>query len=182
MILSDVEIKEYIQANKITISPEFHEKNIRPAGIRLHLADELLIPEKNQVVDLMENTEVRYNKQTIPKEGFMLKPGMFILASTLEQIKVPRNIVGKLDGRSTVARLGMQIHCSSDIMDGNHDEPRTIVLEIKNIGVFDIILRSKAPVGMLVFHKLSKPIEQKSQSQYRNQTGVQGANLGKQFE
>jgi len=182
MILSDVAIKELINSGEIIINPDYQEKNVRPVGVRLHIANEVLIPTPNQIVDPSKPIDLDYEKRVIPEEGFILKPNMFVLASTYEQIKVPRDVVGKLDGRSTIARLGVQVHCTSDTIDGNHDEPRSIVFEIKNIGVFDIILKPNAPLGMIVFHKLSHPIGQKSQSQYRNQTSVEAPNLKVQFE
>jgi len=85
-----------------------------------------------------------------------------------------------LDGRSTVARLGLSVHCTSQIIDGNFDEPRTVVLEIKNNGNFNIVLRPMMAVAMISFSELSTPIEQKSQSQYKGQNSVAPPNLKQQ--
>jgi dCTP deaminase len=181
MILSDSEIKRQIQTGSIKILPEFDEKDIRPAGIRLHLTNELLIPTSHRV-DLTISKELPHMKKPIQSEGFVLAPGMFVLAATKESVQVPRDIIAKVDGRSTIARLGMIVHCSSDIIDGNYEEPRSIVLELRNVGVHDIVLKPDIPIAMLMFHQLSHPIEQKSQSQYRNQDSVVGPNLKEQLE
>ena len=177
MILSDTTIEEYIDSGKIKIYPAFNKSDIRPTGIRLHLGHEVLIPIENQMVDLIEPTELQYNRKTIPKEGFVIKPGMFVLASTIESIITSPNIVCHLEGRSTIGRLGLSIHCTSGIIDNNHDEPRTIVLEMKNNGTFYLKISQKIPIGMLIFSELSQPIQQQSQSQYRNQSAVKPANL-----
>lgn len=177
MVLSDVTIKQYIAAKKIQIFPEFDFLNIRPTGIRLHLGKEILIPKNNQTLDLAGNEGAKFDSLDIPAYGFMLKPGDFILASSYERILVPRNIVCQLEGRSTVARLGLSIHCTSGIIDGNFEEPRSIVYEIKNNGPLSLMLKEKLAVAMLIFYELSSPIEQKSQNQYKGQSGVTPPNL-----
>ena len=184
MILSDATIREFIKNGKIRISPNFDSKNIRPTGVRLHLGEELLVPVSDQIVDLSESPELDYEKVIISntRGGYVLRPGEFVLGATYETIQVPRDIVGKLDGRSTIARLGLLIHCSSDTIDGNHEHPRSIVLEMKNIGTFNLILKPRIPIALLVFHTLTAQIQQKSQAQYGQQTRVQAPNMKSQLK
>lgn len=177
MILADKTIRDYLASGKINIFPEFNLSDIRPTGIRLHLGSELLIPIENQIVDLESNEDVKFDRISIVSDSFTLKPGQFILGATCEKIKVPRNIVCHVDGRSTVARIGLAIHCTSSIIDGNFEEARTIVLEMKNQGPFDIVLRYKTALAMLSFTQLSTDIEQAVQKQYKGQDGVVAPNL-----
>lgn len=177
MILSDKTIRDFIATGKIKIFPEFNLSDVRPAGIRLHLGSELLIPIEGQTVDLESNEDVKYNQVSILNNTFTLKPGQFILGTTFEKFQVPRNIVCHVDGRSTVARIGLAIHCTSGIIDGNFEEARTIVLEMKNQGPFDIVLRHRTALAMLSFTELSTDIEQATQKQYRGQEGVVAPNL-----
>ena len=177
MILSDITIKELIDLGQIVILPEFDQKNIRPVGIRLHLGNEILIPTPDQTVDLSGNTDLDYRKVQLGITGYTLKPEQFILGTTHERFQVPRDIVCHIDGRSTVARLGLSIHCTATIVDGNFDEARTVVLEIKNIGPTNLILKPNLAIAMLTFSKLSTPIKQNSQQQYKGQTGVVAPNL-----
>lgn len=177
MILSDKTIKDYIAKGKIQIFPEFHLTNVRPTGIRLHLGSELLIPIEGQSVDLEAPEELEFSRLSIAEEPFTLRPGQFILGTTFEKFLVPRDIVCHVDGRSTVARVGLAIHCTSATIDGNFEEARTVVLEIKNQGPFDIILRHKIALAMLSFHQLTSAIEQKTQTQYQGQDGVVAPNL-----
>lgn len=177
MILSDRTIQNYLTSGKIKIFPEFRRADIRPAGIRLHLGSELLIPIEGQRVDLMANEDMQFQRVTIPPEGFILRPNQFVLGSTYEKFQVPRDIVCHIEGRSTVARIGLAVHCTSGIIDGNFEEARTIVLEMKNQGPFDIVLRTKAPLVMLSFSQLTTDIEQSTQKQYQGQDGVVAPNF-----
>ncbi len=180
MIFSDQTIKEFILAGKIKIFPEFDLSNIRPAGIRLHLGSELLIPVSPQTVDLNSQDTVQYDRIAIPSDGFILKPGQFVLGSTHERFRVPLNVVCHVDGRSTVARLGLAIHCTSGMIDGNYEEARSIVLEIQNQGPFDLVLKAKTALALLSFAQLTTNIEQSTQKQYQGQEGVEGPNLQQQ--
>lgn len=180
MIFSDKTIQESIRFGKIKIFPNCNRADIRPAGIRLHLGHELLIPIENQRVDLEASQDVQFDRITIPKEGFVIQPGQFILGSTYEKFQVARDIVCHIEGRSTIARVGLAIHCTSGIIDGNFEEARTVVLEIKNQGPFAIVLRYKTALAMLSFTQLTTEIEQNVQSQYQGQEGVVAPNLRSQ--
>lgn len=177
MILSDKTIKEYIISGKIRVLPEFDAKDIRPVGIRLHLGAAILIPQSGQLVDPSGTGEVAYESVNIGGDGYTLPPDGFILGTTYERFQVARDIVCHIDGRSTLARLGLSIHCTSGIIDGNFDEPRSVVLEIKNIGPTRLVLKQKLAIAMLTFTNLSAPIEQNTQEQYRGQDGAVAPNL-----
>ena len=133
-------------------------------------------------MDLASNEDIKFERISILTNYFTLKPGQFILGSTFEKFQVPRNIVCHVDGRSTVARIGLAIHCTSGIIDGNFEEARTIVLEMKNQGPFDVVLRHRTALAMLSFTQLSTDIEQATQKQYQGQEGVVAPNLRLQKE
>ncbi|MBS0625655.1 MAG: dCTP deaminase [Verrucomicrobia bacterium] len=177
MILSDKSIRELIGRGEIQFFPECDPKNIRPVGVRLHLGPELLIPLENQKIYLDSSDEIQFEKVDISQREYVLKPGQFVLGSTWESFQVPRDIVCHIEGRSTVARLGLAVHCTSSIVDGNYEEARTVVLEIKNIGPFEIVLQHKAALAMLIFTRLSTEIEQNPQLQYAGQRGVVAPNM-----
>ncbi|MCP5940178.1 hypothetical protein NL351_30140, partial [Klebsiella pneumoniae] len=80
----------------------------RLVGIRVHLARKILVPHAGYV-DLSSPSELKYDTVDIEKDEFILEPGAFILASTIERIKTAPNIIGFLDGRSTIARLGLTV-------------------------------------------------------------------------
>ena len=177
MILSDATIQHYLSTGQIQIFPEFNPADIRPAGIRLHLGSELLIPVAGQKVDLEAQEDIEFERVIIPEDGFILRPGQFVLGTTHERFQVPRDIVCHVEGRSTVARVGLAIHCTSGIIDGNFEEARTVVLEMSNHGPFDIILRYKSALAMLSFSQLTTEITQNAQKQYQGQDGVVAPNF-----
>jgi len=166
MFLSHISIQKYIGEGKIIIKPEFDAKNIRPVGLRLHLAKDILIPEAGQTVDLQKPQKLKYVELDLTKSEFYLEPNQFILGATHEAIQTPPNILAILDGRSTIARLGITTHITASIIDGTFEEPHVPVLEIKNVGNFKIRLRFKDPIAMMVFAEIKESVTQKVKSRY----------------
>lgn len=179
MFLSHQNIEKYINEGKILIKPEFDKNNIRPVGVRIHLAKDILIPEPGQTVDLTDTgQELKYREVDLTKEEFYLEPGQFILGATYEAIQTPANILAILDGRTTVARLGLTTHITASVADGTWEVPHVVVMEIKNVGNFKVRLKFKDPIAMMVFTELKDPVTQKSQSQYgASQSKVTPPNL-----
>ena len=166
MFLSHPTIEKYINEGKIIIEPDFDKKNIRPVGIRIHLAKNLLLPEPNQVVSLTVAQDLKYKEIDLTQEDFVLEPGEFVLGASYEAIQTPPNVLAILDGRSTVARLGLTTHITASVIDGTFETPHVAVLEIKNVGKFKIRLNFKDPIAMMLFAELKDPVTQKIQSQY----------------
>jgi dCTP deaminase len=167
MFLSHKTIEKYIDDGTLIIKPDFDKKNIRPLGIRIHLAREILIPEEGQTVDLTGSVQLKYKEIDLTKEEFYLAPNQFVLGASLEMIQTPKDLLAILDGRSTVARLGLTTHITASVLDGTFDEPQAVVLEIKNVGNFNVRLKYKDPIAMMVFATVSEPVEQPTQSQYK---------------
>lgn len=166
MFLSHQTIAQYIDDGKIIIRPEFDKRNIRPVGIRIHLAKELLLPQADQVVSLTVAQDLKYTEVDLTQEDFLLAPGQFVLGASYEAIQTPANVLAILDGRSTVARLGLTTHITASVIDGTFETPHVAVLEIKNVGNFKIKLRFKDPIAMMLFAELKDPVTQKIQTQY----------------
>jgi dCTP deaminase len=166
MFLSHQTIEKYVNEGKIIIRPDFDKKNIRPVGIRIHLAKELLLPEPDQIVSLTVAQDLKYQQIDLTQKPFLLEPGQFVLGASYEAIQTPPNVLAILDGRSTVARLGLTTHITASVIDGTFETPHVAVLEIKNVGNFRIKLNFKDPIAMMLFAELRDPVTQKIQSQY----------------
>src|SRR3989344_2956173 len=178
MFLSHQTIERYIDEGKIIVQPEFNKKNIRPVGLRIHLAKDILVPEPNQTVEIASPAELKYKEVDLTKEEFYLEPNGFVLGATYEAIQTPPNLLAILDGRSTVARLGLTTHITASVLDGTFEVPHVGVLEIKNVGNFKIKLKFKDPIAMMLFAELKDEVTQKIQSQYgANQHRVTPPNL-----
>src|SRR4051812_4786925 len=180
MILSSTEIQEAVVAGRISVRPGFDEAQLRPFGIRVHLGAEILVPVFPQVIDLSgdwESQTVGYDTRT-GEPLFALESGKLVIGSTVESFRVASDLVCRLDGRSTLARLGVLVHCTAAVIDGNHSEHRSIVLEIVNLGPSRILIPTGYPVGMVMFERSGRPSAPGlEQAQYSGQRGALGANL-----
>lgn len=169
MYLSDTTIRKYIQLGKIEADGTL---NIETLGISAHLNNEILIPSPDQKVWIDKPIDLQYTKYNIKDNEYVLKPNEFVLASTIQSIKTDKDIITFLDGRSSLARIGMTVHISATVLDGTPFNKHNIVLEIKNLGNFEIVLRYGDKIGTIYFAKLLEPIEGEKDSQYTNQNGV----------
>ncbi|MBI5140293.1 MAG: dCTP deaminase [Candidatus Vogelbacteria bacterium] len=178
MYLSHQTIEKYIDAGKIVIKPSFDKKDLRPVGIRIHLAKDILIPLPGQTVDLTSAQDIKYKEVDITKEEFYIEPGDFILGATYELIQTPKNIIAFVGGKSTVARLGLTTNITASVVDGViGDEPVATVLEIKNVGNFRVRLKFMDPIDMVVFAELTESVEQEIGRRYDGQIKVTPPNI-----
>ena len=133
MILSDRTLREQIAAGRIVIEP-FDESCVQPSSIDVRISNLFrvfrnhtagVIDVKQDMADLTELVE-------IADDGvFMLHPGEFVLGSTLERIGVPDDLVGRIEGKSSLGRLGLLIHSTAGFIDAGFDGH--ITLELTNI-------------------------------------------------
>ena len=159
MILSDRDIKRHIHEGKITITP-YDEKYVQPASIDLHLDKTFLIFDtvnhhiidvKQPVKDLMRRIEIDENKP------FIIHPGEFVLGSVLEKTGVANDIVGRLEGKSSLGRIGIIIHATAGYLDPGNN--LNLTLELSNIGSLPVKLYYKMPIAQISFSPLSSPCE-----------------------
>jgi dCTP deaminase len=182
MILSSKEILTKIETGQISVMPQFERDQLRPFGLRVHLATTVMrIQKQSGVIDLRdESPELNYTKEAIDanEKPLVIEPGEFMLGSTVESFKLDSNMVARLDGRSTLARIGITIHCTAATVDGNHDEHRSIVLEIYNHSNKTIKIPAGYPIGMLLFEEArDSVVDGTNQSQYGNQSATTGSNF-----
>jgi dCTP deaminase len=179
MMLSDQDLREALAAGDIRFSPPVREEDIRPTGIRLHLSAELLIPEAKQPpVDITGGRQAAFTRTTIGPSGLIFQKGAFALGGSIENFSADADLVCQIDGRSTLARLGLMIHCSSTTFDHIHGEARSVTFELVNLGGMDLCLRAGAPVALASFIRLSSPVVQQAYGQYSRQAGPTPPLLG----
>lgn len=176
MFLSHQTIEKLIDEGKIIIGPDFDKKNLRPVGVRIHLAKDILVPEPGQTIDITGGQNLEYREVDLSKEEFFLEPNGFVLGATYESIQTPPNILALLDGRSTIARLGLTSHITASVIDGAFDG-QAIVLEIKNMGNFRIKLKHKDPIAMIIFAELTDEVTLGISNKYGGQNKVTPPNL-----
>lgn len=159
MILSDRDIKKALKEGSIFIDPLF-PYSIQPASVDLHLGADFLvfrthkdvcIDPKNSVEDLMEEVKIDDKKQ------FIIHPGEFALGMTYEIIGVADNMVGRLEGKSSLGRIGLIIHATAGYLDPGNKLKMT--LELHNISPLPIKLYYKMPIAQMSFTPLSSNAE-----------------------
>lgn len=180
MKLPDHKIVEYIKKEKIKILPKFEVKDLRPVGVRVHLGKDILIYKKGQVIDLSKEQAPEGVRFDLSKKVFVLKPGEFILGHTKERIWTDKNILCQLDGRSTIARLGLSVHMTASIVDGTFVEEHAVVLEIYNHSNVTYVLHEGLAIGCVTFELMKGKTKTAGQSyQYPGQQGLLPPNMKK---
>ncbi|OHA71010.1 MAG: dCTP deaminase [Candidatus Wildermuthbacteria bacterium RIFCSPLOWO2_12_FULL_40_9] len=164
MILSDRDIKQYIQQGKIKIdpSPDF-KTQLGPCSIDLHLGNVFKVFKVSSYPYLDPKRDIDFEEIMeeikVPEGGpFILQPKSFVLTTTKENFSINNEIMARLDGRSSLARLGVIVHLTSARFDpGWHGKA---VLEIGNLGIMPVILYAGITrICALTFEKLSNPSE-----------------------
>lgn len=153
-MLSDKDIIKVMKSGQLKISP-FKNEQLRPAGISLHLGSEILIPKPVKLIDLKSDIELEYEKQVLSNDKpFIIQPQQFVLGHTEEIVSVGTKIGFIIEGRSTLARLGISVEQSASIVDPGHNE-RPITLEIYNCGPSPITLYQGMSVAKALVFQLS---------------------------
>jgi dCTP deaminase len=187
MILSDRDIKAQIAAGKVVVtSPaDDHMKNIHASSMDLRLGKYFKLYEhtKFPVLDplKMQSFEglTKMVEITDPEEPFIVHPGEFVLGVTLEKIKLPDDLVARVEGRSSLGRLGIIVHSTAGFVDAGFEG--TITLEITNINRVPVALYPGMRVCQLAFESMTSaaeiPYSQKSSSKYQGQEMPQESKL-----
>lgn len=159
MILSDRDIKKERKAGQITIEP-YRAGCVQPASYDVHLDRHFLIFDINRhfVIDPRDIPKDLMKKIEItPEEPFILHPGEFALGVLLEETGVSDRLVGRLEGKSSLGRLGLIIHTTAGFLDAGNSLKMT--LELYNAGKIPIKLYYGMPIGQMAFEYLSSPCE-----------------------
>lgn len=162
MILSDVDIIREIEAGNIVFEPPINPEDISTSSVDVHLGSELSIfkPIHEAIIttidlshpDIASSFDQLLETITIPKDGFTLEPGMFVLSKTREKLTLRSTIAARLEGRSTNARFGLTIHSTAPTVHATYSGYLT--LEICNLGTIPINLRAGYSIGQLIFERL----------------------------
>jgi dCTP deaminase len=161
-ILSDKTIKEYLKEGKIVIDPLKDEQQIQPSSIDMRLGDEFKVFKviRKPYIDPKDEEDIAeyMESSTVPEgEAFIIHPNEFALATTQEYVKVPDDLVARVEGRSSMGRLGVTMHVTAGYVDPGFEG--RITLEISNIGAMPVALYPGQRVCQLVFETMTTPAE-----------------------
>ena len=159
MVLSDRTIREQIASGRIVIRP-LGEGCIQPASVDLHLDRNILVFRNNKIpyIDVRASSERLTDMVTLADDDpFMLHPGEFVLGSTLEHVEVPSDLVARLEGKSSLGRIGLLIHSTAGYVDPGWKGHLT--LELSNVSNFPITLYHRMKIGQISFLELTTPAD-----------------------
>lgn len=159
MILSDRSIREAVEAGRLKIDP-YDPNLIQPASLDVRLDNTFLVfrNTKRPFIDVKEPADGLMELIEVgPDEPMYLHPREFILASTLESIALPNDLVARLEGRSSLGRLGVVIHSTAGFIDPAFQGH--VTLEISNLANLPVALYPGMRIGQLSFSELSTPAE-----------------------
>jgi dCTP deaminase len=159
MLLSDRDIAAEIKSDRVKVDP-FEPKMIQPSSVDVRLDRFFRVFEnhKYEVIDpSIEQSELTREVAVAPDEFFILHPGEFVLASTYEVITLPDDIAGRLEGKSSLGRLGLLTHSTAGFIDPGFSGH--ITLELSNVANLPVKLYPGMKIGQLCLIKLSSPAE-----------------------
>ena len=173
MIISDDTLKKLISEKKLLVEP-FDETSIQPASIDCKLGSHFLIVDESKHTHLTFTEPIHYKEINGPT--ITMKPHSFLLATTLEYIKVPNGLTAFVEGRSSIGRMGLFIQNAGWVDTGFEGR---ITLELFNASALPIKLDAGRRICQLVFCKMDQMAEQPYQGKYLKQTQSVGSLLYK---
>ncbi len=176
VILSDHTIREQLAAGRITIDP-FDEAMVQPSSVdvRLDRYFRVFLNHTMPVIDVKKDLEELTRLVDIDDDrAFILHPGEFVLGSTFERVAVPADIVARIEGKSSLGRLGLLIHSTAGFIDAGFDGH--ITLELSNVANLPITLYPGMKIGQISFLRMTTPADVPYgtgalQSKYQGQRG-----------
>ena len=176
MILSDRTIRAALASGRIGIDP-LDEDAVQPSSldVRLGSAFRVFANHRHLAIDPHQvQPDLTDMVEKADDEPFVLHPGEFVLGSTLERITLPDDVVARLEGKSSLARLGLVVHSTAGFIDAGFDGE--VTLELSNVATLPILLHPGMRVAQLAFFQLDAPAEnpygsKKVGSKYQGQRG-----------
>ena len=182
MLLSNREIRDAVASGELGITPfEPDSGRIQPASVDLRLDAPLLLQSSEPIRGIILDTEAEldvsrllrgYSEERDISDGWEFGPGRFAIGQTLETIRLPWHLSGRVEGRSRLARLGIGVHITAPKIDPGFDN--RITLEIFNLGPWRIRLQAGMTICTLLVERLSEPATQGYSGMFQGGPGATG--------
>ncbi len=186
MILSDRTIREQLAAGRIVIDP-LDDDALQPSSVDLRLDHRFRVFRNHTMghIDVKQNLEKLTDLVEAGDEPFMLHPGEFVLGSTLERVAVPDDLVARLEGKSSLGRLGLLIHSTAGFVDAGFDGQLT--LELSNVATLPITLYPGMRIGQISFQQMTTAADvpygsAELKSKYKHQQGPMPSRYWENFD
>ena len=171
MILSDKTISRMLEEGSLVAKP-LTEGQIQPASLDIRLGNTFSVVEDTPAGIITLDSEIKY--RTITADTYLLLPGQFVLATTMEYFELPDDLTAFVEGRSSLGRMGLFIQNAGWVDPGFKGE---ITLELFNANRCAIELRAGRRVGQLVFAQMDSPAASPYRGKYQGQKGATGSRV-----
>jgi dCTP deaminase len=177
MVLSDVDIRRYMELGKIRVSPELPPEQYGSCSVDFRLGHEFSIFEhsRHAYIDVRDKSAIQDLMRSVivkPGEAFILQPREFALAITDETLELDADVLGRLEGRSSLGRIGIIVHGTAGLFDPGWRGKAT--LELSNLGIMPVALYPGMRICSFTFEQLSSPVSvpyyMKAGNKYAGQT------------
>lgn len=176
MLLSDRDIRSQIESGRVALDP-YEPAMIQPSSIDVRLDKYFRVFDNHKYAAIdpaIEQPELTRLVEVDSGQPFILHPGEFVLGSTYESVTLPDDIAARLEGKSSLGRLGLLTHSTAGFIDPGFEG--NVTLELSNTATLPIYLWPGMKIGQLCFFQLSSPSEQPYGSsaygsRYRGQRG-----------
>lgn len=177
MVLSDIDIRRYLELGKIRISPKLPPEQFGSCSVDFRLGADFSVFEhsRHPYIDVRERGAIQDIMRTIHvKQGepFVLQPREFALAITEETLELDDDVLGRLEGRSSLGRIGIIVHGTAGLFDPGWRGKAT--LELSNLGIMPVALYAGMRICSFTFEQLSSPVSmpyyKKAGNKYAGQT------------
>src|SRR5438309_3652446 len=177
MVLSDVDIRRYLELGKIRVSPDLPPEQFGSCSVDFRLGAEFSVFEhsRHAYIDVREKGAIQDLMRTIrvgPGEPFILQPREFALAITEETLELDDDVLGRLEGRSSLGRIGIIVHGTAGLFDPGWTGKAT--LELSNLGRMPVALYPGMRICSFTFEQVSTPVSvpyyKKAGNKYAGQT------------
>ena len=177
MLLSDRDIRAEIDSGRVRLDP-YDPGMVQPSSIDVRLDRYFRVFENHRYPHIdpaVEQEDLTRLVETEGDEPFILHPGEFVLASTYEVVTLPDDVAGRLEGKSSLGRLGLLTHSTAGFIDPGFKG--TVVLELSNVSTLPILLRPGMKIAQMVFQRMDRPAERpyghpELNSKYQGQRGA----------
>ena len=159
MVLSDRTIKQEIEAGRLVVDP-YDESLVQPSSydVRVDRSFRVFHNSRYPYIDVRKPTDDLTEKVEISDdEPFVLHPGEFVLGQTLERVRLPDDLVARLEGKSSLGRLGLVIHSTAGFVDPGFEG--NITLELSNLANLPITIYHGMPIGQMSFMRMDQAVE-----------------------
>ncbi|MDR9396357.1 dCTP deaminase [Pontimonas sp.] len=159
MLLSDGDIRAEVSAQRVVLDP-WDESMVQPSSVdvRLDRFFRLFDNHKYQHIDpAIDQPDLTRLVEVEPAESFVLHPGEFVLGATYEVVSLPDDVAARLEGKSSLGRLGLLTHSTAGFIDPGFSGH--VTLELSNVATLPITLWPGMKIGQLCFFRLSSPAE-----------------------